>query len=67
MVVAVNPVTILNQLLRIYSWQRNPLKGLTEKTPSQKLGELISGLYILLVAKIVRKIHKRNISIRYSK
>ena len=41
------------------SWQRNPLKGASDTLPSQKLGEVIAGLYILLVAKIVRRINKK--------
>ena len=41
------------------SWQKPPLKGCDESSPAEKLGELVSGLHILLVAKIMRKVHKK--------
>ena len=41
------------------SWQKPPLKGCDSFSPAEKLGELVSGLHILLVAKIMRKVHKK--------
>ena len=40
-------------------WQRSQLKGSTEFDSAEKLGELLSGLHILLVAKIMRKVHNK--------
>ena len=40
------------------SWQRPPLSGYHGNAPPEKLGEVISGLYILLVSKILRKVLK---------
>ena len=39
------------------SWQRNPLKGANGDLP-EKLGEMLTGLYILLISKILRRIKK---------
>ena len=41
------------------TWQRPILKGYDDISPAEKLGELLSGLYILLVAKIMRKVYKK--------
>ena len=41
------------------SWQGLTLKGCDDSSPAEKLGELVSGLHILLVAKIMRKVHKK--------
>ena len=41
------------------SWQRTPLRGAHDAAPPEKMGELIAGLYILLVAKILRKVLKK--------
>ena len=30
-----------------------------DQSPAEKLGQLVAGLYILLVAKIMRKVHKK--------
>jgi hypothetical protein len=35
------------------------LKGSDDFAPAERLGELVSGLHILLVAKIMRKVHKK--------
>lgn len=48
------------------SWQKNPLKGLTGDHLPEKLGELLSGLYILMVSKILRRIKKgKNIHLHF--
>ena len=41
------------------SWQRSELTGVNDQSPAEKLGQLVAGLYILLVAKIMRKVHKK--------
>jgi hypothetical protein len=41
------------------SWQRTTLKGSDIDSPSAKLGEVVAGLHILLIAKILRKIKKK--------
>ena len=43
------------------SWQRPTHKGCDDYSPAEKLGELVSGLHILLVAKIMRKVHKKKL------
>lgn len=48
------------------SWQRNPLKGAGVIDPPEKLGEMLAGLYILLVSKILRRIKKgKNIHLQF--
>ena len=32
------------------SWQRSELTGVNDQSPAEKLGQLVAGLYILLVA-----------------
>ena len=39
-------------------YQKPPLSGYTNDSPPEKVGEVFTGLHILLVAKILRKIHK---------
>ena len=41
------------------SRQPNPMQGISDSAFPEKLGEVFSGLYILLVSKILRKIGKR--------
>ena len=41
------------------SWHRPPLCGDHDTAPPEKMGELIAALYILLVAKILRKVLKK--------
>lgn len=41
------------------TWQRPIVKGYDDISPAERLGEVLSGLYILLVAKIMRKVHKK--------
>ena len=48
------------------SWQRNPLKGADGDDLPEKLGEMLTGLYILLVSKILRRIRKgKNIHLQF--
>lgn len=47
-------------------WQMNPLKGITGDHLPEKLGEMLTGLYILLVSKILRRIKKgKNIHLQF--
>lgn len=40
------------------SWQKTPLKGILAQHLPEKLGEVLTGLHMLLVSKIYRKIRK---------